>query len=417
MLKKIMMISIHGDPAADIGSEEQGGQPIYINDICKLLSENYEIDIFTRKKDKNEEEILEIFPKVNVVRIQAGPVKFISKEEIYLYLNEFFMNMVRWIKKNKKKYLLIHSHYWDSASIALKSKDYFEIPVVHNCHSLGRVKYEVIGKTKTPFADMRLLEEKLILKYSNAITASTPQEIKNILNLYNVVGENIKLIYAGINENLFRPIEKNTAIKKVNKKVTLNSRNTILFVGRINKEKGLRILIKAIGKIKKEFNQELKLLIVGGDISETRHSKIENKEKKYLKKIIEQLQLSNNVHFLGPIARDQLPYYYSIADICVVPSLYESFGLVAVEAMACATPVIASKVGGLAHTVEDEFSGLHFEAENFKDLAEKIIQLITDPEKINIMGINARTRVSENFGLKKTVQQIKELYKFLLMTP
>ncbi len=410
MQKKIMMLSIHGDPAATIGSEEQGGQPIYINDISKLLSENYEIDIFTRKKNKVEEEIIKIFPNVNVIRIQAGPVEFISKEKIYLYLNEFFMNMIRWIKKNKRDYLLIHSHYWDSASIALKSKDYFEIPVVHNCHSLGRVKYEVIGKTKTPFADMRLLEEKLILKYSNAITASTPQEIENILNLYNVMGENIKLICAGINENLFRPIEKKIAAKKVD----FNSKNTILFVGRINKEKGLRILIQALGQVKKKFNQEIKLLIIGGDISEAKHSEIENKEKKHLKELIEQLKLSNNVHFLGSIARQWLPYYYSIADICVVPSMYESFGLVAVEAMACATPVIASKVGGLAHTVKNEFSGLHFEKENFKDLAEKIIELITDPEKINKMGINARTRVSENFGLNKTVEQIKELYKSLI---
>ncbi|MFH1938948.1 MAG: glycosyltransferase, partial [bacterium] len=145
------MISIHGDPTAEIGSEEQGGQPIYIKDICRLLSRDFQIDIFARK-NAFEENIVELFPGVNVVKVKAGPVEFIPKEEIYLYLNEFFMNTSRWIEKNKKEYSLVHSHYWYSGNVALKLKDYFEIPMVHNCHSLGRVKYEILKEDKPPFA-------------------------------------------------------------------------------------------------------------------------------------------------------------------------------------------------------------------------------------------------------------------------
>jgi glycosyltransferase involved in cell wall biosynthesis len=408
--REIMMVSIHGDPAAEIGPEEQGGQPIYIKDICKLLSKNYKIDIFTRKKTKSEKEIVKLFPDVNVIRIKAGPTEFIPKEKIYLYLNEFFMNTVRWIEKNKKKYSLIHSHYWYSGSVALKLKDNFEIPMVHNCHSLGKIKYDVLNKAKPPFADMRLLEEELILKKANAIIASTPQEVKNILELYNVTGENIDLIRAGINEKLFRPINKNESIEKTG----LNFKNTILFVGRITKAKGLRILIRALKKLKMEFSDELKLLIVGGDISGVMHSEIESKEKRYIKKLINELNLNDDVIFLGPIERESLPYYYSLANVCVIPSLYETFGLVAVEAMACGTPVIASKVGGLAHTVKNGYSGLHFVPGRSDHLAKKILEIITDSTKLKEMGINARMRVSKEFGLERTVRQIRELYESLL---
>jgi len=322
--RNIMMISIHGDPTAEIGSEEQGGQPIYIRDICRLLSRDFQIDVFTRK-NAFEENIVELFPGVNVIKVEAGPVEFIPKEEIYLYLNEFFMNTYRWIEKNKKEYSLVHSHYWYSGSVAINLKDHFEIPMVHNCYSLGRVKYEILKKDKPPFADMRLLEEELILKRANAIIASTPQEVKNILDLYNIAGENIELIRAGVDERLFKPIEKMMAIKEIG----LDFKNIILFVGRITKAKGLRILIKALARVKREFNKELKLLIIGGDISNVMHSEIESSEKKYIKKLINKTNLSDDVIFLGPVEREKLPYYYSIADICVVPSLYESFGLVA----------------------------------------------------------------------------------------
>ena len=407
--RNIIMISIHGDPTAEIGSEEQGGQPIYIKDICRLLSRDFQIDIFTRK-NAFDENIVELFPGVNVIKVEAGPVEFIPKEEIYLYLNEFFMNTSRWIEKNKKEYSLVHSHYWYSGNVALKLKDYFEIPMVHNCHSLGRVKYEILKEDKPPFADMRLLEEELILKRANAIIASTPQEVKNILDFYNIAGENIELIRAGVDERLFKPIEKMVAIKEIG----LDFKNIILFVGRITKAKGLRILIKALAKVKREFNIELKLFVIGGDVSNTMHSEIESNEKEYIKKLINKINLSDDVVFLGPIEREKLPYYYSVADICVVPSLYESFGLVAVEAMACGTPVIASKVGGLAHTIKDGYSGLHFVPGRSDHLAKKILGIITDSERLKEMGINARIRAAKEFGLERTVRQIKELYESLI---
>jgi len=408
--KSILMLSIHGDPATKIGSEEQGGQPIYIKDICRLLAKNYKIDVFTRKKSENEEEIVELFPEVNVIRIEAGPIEFIPKEEIYLYLNEFFMNTIRWIEKHNKKYSLVHSHYWYSGSVGLKIKDHLEIPMVHNSHSLGRVKYEVLGQNKPVYADMRLLEEELILKRANAVIASTPQEVKNILDLYKVTGENIELIRTGVDERLFRPIDKQIAIKETG----INFKNIVLFVGRITKAKGLRILVKALAKVKEQFDEEIKLIVVGGDTSGVMHSDAESREKQYLKRIIKKLGLQNDVIFLGPINRELLPYIYSIADVCAVPSLYESFGLVAVEAMSCGTPVIASKVGGLAHTVIDGYSGLHFLPGRSDQLAKAILKLITNSDKMEEIGINARLRTAREFGLERTVKQIKSLYELLL---
>lgn len=408
--KNILMLSIHGDPATKIGSEEQGGQPIYIKDVCRLLSKYYKIDVFTRMKNECEEEKVELFPDVKVIRINAGPVEFVPKEKIYLYLNEFFMNTIRWIERNNKNYSLVHSHYWYSGSVALKIKDHLEIPMVHNCHSLGRVKYEVLNENKPAFADMRLLEEELILKKTNAIIASTPQEVKNILDLYKVTGENIELIRTGVDKRLFRPIAEEIAIKETG----LNFKNIVLFVGRITKAKGLRILVKAIARVKNQFNEEMKLIVIGGDVSGVMHSKEESKEKKRLKRLIKKLNLEEDVIFLGPVKRERLPYFYSIADVCVVPSLYESFGLVAVEAMSCGTPVIASKVGGLAHTVRDGYSGLHFLPGRSDHLAKAILKLITDSQKMEEIGVNARLRTAREFGLERTVKQIKSLYELLL---
>lgn len=408
--KNILMVSIHGDPATKIGSEEQGGQPIYIKDVCRLLSRHYKIDVFTRLKSGSEEEIVNLFPDVNVIRIKAGPTEFVPKEKIYLYLNEFFMNTIRWIEKHNKNYSLVHSHYWYSGSVALKIKDHLEIPMVHNCHSLGRVKYDVLNESKPDFADMRLLEEELILKRANAIIASTPQEVKNILDLYNVTGENIELIRTGVDERLFRPITEEIAIKETG----LNFKNIVLFVGRITKAKGLRILVKAIARVKNKFNEEMKLIVIGGDVSGVMHSEEESREKKRLKRLIKKLNLEDDVIFLGPVKRERLPYFYSIADVCVVPSLYESFGLVAVEAMSCGTPVIASKVGGLAHTVRDGYSGLHFLPGRSDHLAKAILKLITDSQRMEEIGVNARLRTAREFGLERTVKQIKSLYELLL---
>jgi D-inositol-3-phosphate glycosyltransferase len=408
--RNILMVSIHGDPATKIGSEEQGGQPIYIKDVCRLLSKHYKIDVFTRLKSESEEELVNLFPDVNVVRIKAGPVEFVPKEKIYLYLNEFFMNTIRWIEKHNKNYSLVHSHYWYSGSVALKLKDHLEIPMVHNCHSLGRVKYDVLNEIKPDFADMRLLEEELILKRANAVIASTPQEVKNILDLYDVTGENIELIRTGVDKRLFRPIAEEIAIKETG----LDFKNIVLFVGRITKAKGLRILVRAIARVKKQFNEEMKIIVIGGDVSGVMHSKEESKEKKRLRRLIKKLDLEEDVIFLGPVERERLPYYYSIADVCVVPSLYESFGLVAVEAMSCGTPVIASKVGGLTHTVRDGYSGLHFLSGRSDHLAKAILKLITDAEKMDEIGINARLRTAREFGLEKTVKQIKDLYDLLL---
>lgn len=405
-----MMLSIHGDPATKSGSEEQGGQPIYIKDVGRLLSKNYKIDIFTRMKSENEDEIVNLFPDVKVIRIKAGPVEFIPKEKIYLYMNEFFMNIIRWIEKHDKKYSLVHSHYWYSGSVALKIKDHLEIPMVHNCHSLGRVKYEVMNQNKPVYADMRLLEEELILKNSSAVIASTPQEVKNILDLYKVSGENIELIRTGVDERLFRPIDKLTAVKKTG----INFKNIILFVGRITKAKGLRILIRALAKVKNEFNESIKLIVIGGDTSGIMHSNTESDEKKHLKRLIKKLNLQEDVIFLGPVNRELLPYIYSIADVCAVPSLYESFGLVAVEAMSCGTPVIASKVGGLAHTVIDGYSGLHFLPGRSDQLADAILKLLTDTKKLKEIGFNARLRTAKEFGLERTVKQIELLYELLL---
>jgi D-inositol-3-phosphate glycosyltransferase len=408
--KNILMLSIHGDPATKIGSEEQGGQPIYIKDVCRLLSRHYKIDVFTRRKSGSEEEIVNLFPDVNVIRIKAGPTEFVPKEKIYLYLSEFFMNTIRWIEKHNKNYSLVHSHYWYSGSVALKIKDHLEIPMVHNCHSLGRVKYDVLNESKPDFADMRLLEEELILKRANAIIASTPQEVKNILDLYNVTGENIELIRTGVDERLFRPITEEIAIKETG----LNFKNIVLFVGRITKAKGLRILVKAIARVKNKFNEEMKLIVIGGDVSGVMHSEEESREKKRLKRLIKKLDLEDDAIFLGPVRRERLPYFYSIADVCVVPSLYESFGLVAVEAMSCGTPVIASKVGGLAHTVRDGYSGLHFLPGRSDHLAKAILKLITDSQRMEEIGVNARLRTAREFGLERTVKQIKSLYELLL---
>ncbi|MFQ5815629.1 MAG: glycosyltransferase [Candidatus Hydrothermarchaeaceae archaeon] len=411
--KRIMCITIHGDPSVEMGSEEQGGQPIYVREVASLLVRDYGylIDIFTRKKSPGAEEIVSIRDGLRVIRIPAGPEEFVPKGDLYTHLNDFFTNVIRWVESHNLDYSLVHSHYWLSGSVALKLKDAYEIPMVHNFHSLGRVKYEKLGQRREEYADMRLVEEDLILRRANAIIASTPQEIRDILEFYDVNGENIELIRSGVDTERFKPMSR----ERIEAEIGPRERDVVLFVGRITKAKGLRILIKAFAEMKRKMKKKYELLAIGGDPTGDQHSDLESKEKRYIKSLIHKMNLEEDVTFMGAVDRSNLPYYYSLADVCVVPSLYESFGLVAVEAMACGTPVVASKVGGLSHTVKHGYSGLHFVAGRSDSLARALSGIIENTKKMNEMGVNARELASREFSMQRTAKQIHQLYDELLI--
>lgn len=413
MTRRIAMITIHGDPTAKPGSEEQGGQPIYVRNLsAKLRQRGYQIDVFTRRKSPTEKPLERIEEGVRVIKLKAGELDFTPKTELYDYLNGFFANFLRFTEEEGRAYSLIHSHYWLSGVVGLKAKDFLEVPLVHTSHSWGRVKYDVMGAERDEYAHIRLKEEELILRRVNAVIATSPQEVKNILDLYEVDGENITLIRAGVDENLFRVLDQ----EECKAKLGIDSDHVILFVGRITKAKGLRTLIKAIGLLKQSLppDETFMLALVGGD-SGDQQSGEESAELKYLRSLIRELDIADLIRMEGAVPRERLPVYYSAADVCVVPSLYESFGLVAVEAMACGTPVVASRVGGLRHTVKDGYSGFHVVPSDEEGMAEKIHLLLEDKKLCQRIGENAHQRVREEFTWERTARQVNHLYQSLLI--
>ena len=263
-----------------------------------------------------------------------------------------------------------------------------------------------LGKSESP---SRLQVEKQLVKHSDHIVVSNRREKVQIIWTYGAPSEKISVIPCGVDPHLFVPL--NASRSKVH--LDLPHKRFILFVGRIDPVKGIDTLLKAMAIVrnKRDFHQEVHLLIIGGDLDYSSYSK--DSEMHKLRQLTTELRLKNMVTFLGAQRQDQLPYYYSIAEVCVLPSRYESFGMVALEAMSCSTPVIASKVGGLTSFIQDEITGFLVPEEDEKSLAEKILKLLKHPFLKDRLGMQARRRAKE-FSWHTIAYQMIALYQQLL---
>lgn len=409
------MFSIHSDPLSLPGSHEAGGQNVYEKFLIKELDKlGWQVDIFTRLDDKSKERIAPIGDNSRVIRIPAGPVSYVPKEKLYELFDEFYNGFLSFID-NKNPYELFHGHYWDGGKIALMAHEQFKKPLIQNFHSLGRVKFltqkEYLWTVdeKKIFEDRFELESKIADKASVIISLSESEK-KDLKNLYEVSTDKIKVIPGGVCPSRFAKHSKSEAREMLN----LNKDNfIILFVGRLEWRKGVGTLITAT-EFLKDAIPNIKTIIVGGSIFGESKNEADVKEYERLSEHARFLNIEDKIVFTGQISDEDIPSYYKSADIFVIPSYYEPFGLVALEAMAAKTPTIASRKGGLKTIIEDNRTGLLFTPRNPEDLKDKILKIYNSPELGASLAEEAYKEIESKYSWNIIVKKIADLYKSVL---
>lgn len=398
----VALISVHGDPAVDIGCEEAGGQNVYVRQVGEALSKlGWTVDMFTRQSSPDQPEIVEHQPGCRTIRLTAGPQAFVNRDQLFEYLPEFLTAFRKFQNNNGTIYPLIHTNYWLSSWVGQELKKSQVTRLMHTYHSLGSVKYRSI-KTVPMVARTRLQVEKKCLEMSDCVIATSPQEQDHMRSLVSTKG-NIEVIPCGTDTQRFQSVGHQAARQRLG---ISEESQLILYVGRFDPRKGIETLVRAVGDPQVQHHSNVKLMIVGGSSSERK----DNQERNRIEAIVKELGLQDQVVFAGRIDHDHLPDYYAASDLCVVPSLYEPFGLVAIEAMACGTPVIASAVGGLKYTVVHGETGLLVPPKQDQELAHAIDDLLTHSTKRQAMGEAGHQRVATQFSWQGVANQLDRLY-------
>lgn len=397
-LKSLALLSVPTCPVGALGGKKTGGMNVYVRDLARELGrKGIRVDIFTRCESLDAPEVRRLGANVRVIHIPSGPAKTLAPLEILPYLPEFTANVMNFKRQHQPGYDLIHAHYWLSGLVGLKLKTAWKIPLVQTFHTLGLVKQRFLPGLKEPQA--RIIAENLLVSRVDRILAFTADEVGHLQNLYAADPVKISVIPPGVDVNRFRPI----AVKQAKAKIGISpSRRLILFVGRLDPVKRIEVLLTAFKRIDVQM---VELVIIGGE------SGNENLDR--LKKLAKNLKISGRVSFLGQRDQRVLPFYYSGAELTIVPSSYESFGLVALESMACGTPVVAAGVGGLQVLVEHGKTGLLVSPNQAPALAEAISKLLKNRNLRQKMGPAGRA-AGLRYAWHRLVPQITTVYENIL---
>jgi len=409
---RIAMLSYHTCPLATLGGKDTGGMNVYVRELTRQLGQmGIHVDVFTRSQDDHVPHVLHELGYGNrVVHIPAGPETPLGKREMSEYIPQFVEGIKAFACDKGMHYDIIHSHYWMSGLAAAALSDHWaDTPIVHMFHTLGEMKNRIARSEAEREGEYRINGEKQALGRANRITVATLAELTQLRFLYKADPNKMVVIPPGVDVGHFYPIPADEAKTYVGLRP---EHRMILFVGRIEPLKGVDTLLQAMSCLQlKEAERPVHLAIIGGDPSASPEQM--TAEMARLQKMCEVLGLDQSVVFLGKRDQDKLPYYYSAAEVLVMPSHYESFGMVALEAMACGTPVIASEVGGLAYLVRDGETGFTIPAEEPDTLCEKLTWLLNDHELHARMSARA-AEYAQAYAWDKIAKQIVEVYDELL---
>jgi len=404
------MLSVHTCPLAMLGGKKTGGMNVYVRDLSRELGRHgLQVDVFTRSQDDCQPRVKhDLGENARVIHIPAGPEQPIPVHEIGNYLDEFVEGVLGFAGADGLQYDLLHSHYWLSGIVAERLREAWRstIPIVHMFHTLGHMKNRIALDDEQRAAPERLEGEARILDFADRIVVSTPAEEAQLKWLYGADASKFVTLPPGVDLERFHPIPK--ALAKERLGIPLNDRN-IIFAGRIEPLKGIDTLLQAMALIQERRPAAVEnvcVAIIGGDP----WSDDPDDEMARLQALRQELDIHDLVTFLGSRDQDVLPEYYAAAEMVVMPSHYESFGLVALEAMAMGTPVIASEVGGLAFLVRDGETGFHVPSRDPEALAERIYRLLVDDDCRRGMGRNAQA-YARQYAWPIIVERMLRLYE------
>ena len=414
---RIAKISVHASPLSNPGGQTDGGMNVYVKELAKELGKAGDyVDIFVRRHDSSLPEVVWEDSKVRIIQIEGGPCGIIDKNLVWEYLPEFTRNMLRFIEREGLIYSIIHGHYWYSGCVALSLGKILDIPVVHNFHSLSVPKIESLisygdGGMEEEHPKREEIEE-LIMADADRLVVTSQQSKQHLLTYYNLSEEKVKCIPCGVNPEIFKPMPRDISREKMEVK----DKKIILFVGRIKPVKGLVTLVEALSILLKRntenFADSIEVLITGGEVNFEDRNR--NSEYIRIKNMADKLGINGQIRYIGPVFHKDLPSVYSAADICVVPSYYESFCMVALEAMSCGIPVVGSDVGGLPDLINDGLNGFLVGKGDSEMLAQRIELLLKDESLRQKMGERA-VHSTRTFSWQRISEEMKQLYYELLM--
>lgn len=397
---RIAMLSIHSCPLGKLGGRDTGGMNVYVSELAHELGKRgHYVDIYTRAHQPGHEWLVNLGENVRLLHLEAEDSDEMPKVALYAHLEKFICGIERFRAKGGLGYDLVHSHYWLSGMVGNQLKARWNVPHFAMFHTMGAVKNSFgIGEDET---ELRIESEREVVNNCDRIIAATDRERKELIRRYGAAGEKISVIPCGVNLDLFQPVDSELCRRKLG----LDDRKSIiLYVGRIERLKGLSQLLAALAHF--DERDALYLIIVGGD----EHS---DNEVQLLRQKASQLGIKDRVTFLGRVPQEELPVYYSAADACVVPSFYESFGMVALESLACGTPVVATDVGGMKSVLRSEIMG-RIARDNSPDcLAEAIRQVLSAKEN-TLADIKKRRSTIARYSWQRIVDMLLREYERVL---
>jgi D-inositol-3-phosphate glycosyltransferase len=403
---RIATLMVHTSPLDQPGIGDAGGMNIYVLESAqRMAAMGVSVDIFTRRTDAAQPDIVEISPGVRVRHFECGHGS-LTKEQLPAHINGLSKEFLRILKT--ENYDVIHSHYWISGKVAMPAAKELGIPLVHTMHTMARVKNLNLAEGETPEPMIRVQGETQVVAAANALIANTDAEGASLVSLYDACPDIVHVVSPGVDLYTFTAGESRSAARI--ETGMPEDALVVSFVGRIQPHKGPEVLIRATSELVKHsplLRHKLIVNIVGGA------SGANTEEVDRLKELSSWLGIDDVVRFSPPVPRKDLPQWYRAADLVIVPSYSESFGLVALEAQACGTPVVATAVGGLRTAVADGISGVLVDGHDPKAWSSVIARLLQEPQRRILLSMGAIEHAS-HFGWDVTARGTLDIYDLVI---
>jgi len=384
MTMRIGVLSVHTSPVDQPGSGDSGGMNVSIVSVAdRLAARGVEVDLFTRCRGGADHEVKTIAPRARVVPIKAGPCAPVPKAETPRFLPEFLGGVLRHVRENDRSYDLVHSHYWLSGWVGRATKELWDVPLVTSFHTLGKVKNYALARGERPEPQVRLDAETRTIRDADRIVAPTPAEAGQLVGLYGADPDRIRIVPQGVDHTIFTPRSRDEARARLH----LAGLRLALYVGRLQPHKGPDVAVRALAEAvarDPRTAEHLMLALVGGPSGANRGA-----EMARLMELATALDVAERVVLFPPQPQAHLADFYAAADVVLVPSRSESFGLVALEAQACGTPVVAAAVGGLPFVVHHGRTGLLVEGHDPADHADALLRILRDHTLQAALGAEA----------------------------
>jgi D-inositol-3-phosphate glycosyltransferase len=394
-VRRVAMLSVHTSPLAQPGAGDGGGMNVYVRSLASNLARaGVPCDVLTRAEHAEQQPVVEVEPGFRVVHVLAGPTAPVRKHDLLPLADAFADATLEFVALQDQPYDVLHANYWISGAVGHRLKHELDLPLAATFHTLDRVKAEA-GVGDDPATRARVEGE--IVNCADLMIAATDEERDQLVTLYRAQRDRVEVVPPGVDHGVFALGDEGTARRALDLDASVR---VLLFVGRIQPLKGADLAVRCLA----ELDRDVTLLVVGGPSGADGEA-----ELRRLHELVDELGLHGRVRFVAPLPHERLATYYQAADVCLVPSRTESFGLVALEAAACGTPVVAADVGGLRSVVDDGHTGFLVDGRQPVDYAAPVDLLLSDRDLARAMGASALAR-SGRYLWSMAAARLRRLY-------